>query len=96
MAGGPGATRGVGCFAGADEPADRNRQRRIDAKSGRMDLVAIEAVVAGDQIRVLPGEVVPVDGQIVEGRSEFDEALLSGESVPVSAPGGRDSDHRAR
>ncbi|MCT4654472.1 MAG: heavy metal translocating P-type ATPase [Cohaesibacter sp.] len=45
--------------------------------------VAIESVQSGDHIRVQAGEVVPVDGLILEGTSEFDEALLSGESVPV-------------
>ena len=46
-------------------------------------MVPIEQIKTGDHVRVLPGEVVPVDGTILEGRSEFDEALLSGESEPV-------------
>lgn len=57
--------------------------RRIGADGQPDELVDIEQIVAGDHVRVLPGEVVPVDGQIIEGQSEFDEALLSGESVPV-------------
>ena len=62
----------------------RPREARIIGADGAGDrMVAIEAVKVGDHVRVLPGEVVPVDGAIIEGRSEFDEALLSGESEPV-------------
>ncbi|PLW75282.1 heavy metal translocating P-type ATPase [Cohaesibacter celericrescens] len=62
----------------------RPREARLIGTDGSTDHhVAIEAVKAGDLIRVLPGEVVPVDGIIKEGRSEFNEALLSGESEPV-------------
>jgi Cu+-exporting ATPase len=45
--------------------------------------VALDAVKTGDQLRVRPGEKVPVDGQIVEGRSAVDESMLTGESMPV-------------
>ena len=45
--------------------------------------VAIEEVVSGDLIRVRPGEKVPVDGIITEGSSSLDEAMLTGESLPV-------------
>ncbi|HEY8648876.1 MAG TPA: heavy metal translocating P-type ATPase [Candidatus Limnocylindria bacterium] len=45
--------------------------------------VPIEAVRVGDLVRVRPGEKVPVDGQITEGRSTVDEAMLTGESLPV-------------
>lgn len=41
-------------------------------------------VAVGDTIRVRPGELVPVDGQVVTGASSLDEALLTGESVPVA------------
>ncbi|MEJ7762639.1 MAG: heavy metal translocating P-type ATPase [Thermomicrobiales bacterium] len=46
--------------------------------------VPVEAVVAGDLVRVRPGEKVPVDGEIVEGRSDLDESMVTGESLPVS------------
>nr|WP_321443504.1 heavy metal translocating P-type ATPase [uncultured Cohaesibacter sp.] len=62
----------------------RPREARLIATDGSGDrMVAIEEVSVDNLIRVLPGEVVPVDGEIEQGESEFDEALLSGESVPV-------------
>jgi len=45
--------------------------------------VPVETVVPGDRIRVRPGERVPVDGRIREGRSSVDESMMTGESVPV-------------
>ncbi len=50
--------------------------------------VPIAQVVVGDQVRVRPGEKLPVDGVVVEGRSAVDESMLTGESVPVEkSPG---------
>ncbi|MGE4367039.1 heavy metal translocating P-type ATPase [Thermomonas sp.] len=50
--------------------------------------VAVDAVAVGDEVVVLPGERIPVDGVVVDGRSHSDESLLSGESRPVpKAPG---------
>ncbi|URM31014.1 heavy metal translocating P-type ATPase [Cytobacillus firmus] len=46
--------------------------------------IPLEEVVVGDIVYVKPGEKVPVDGEIVEGRSAMDESMLTGESVPVS------------
>jgi Cu+-exporting ATPase len=45
--------------------------------------VPLEAVRVGDRLRVRPGEKVPVDGAIVEGRSDINESLMTGESMPV-------------
>jgi P-type Cu+ transporter len=45
--------------------------------------IPVEAVLAGDLVRVRPGEKVPVDGVIQEGRSALDESMLTGESLPV-------------
>ncbi|MBC8122765.1 MAG: heavy metal translocating P-type ATPase [Gemmatimonadaceae bacterium] len=45
--------------------------------------VPIRELCPGDEVRVRPGELVPVDGRIVEGHSELDQAPLTGESVPV-------------
>jgi cation-transporting ATPase V/Cu+-exporting ATPase len=51
-------------------------------------LVPVEAVRVGDVVRVRPGERVPVDGVVIDGAAAVDEALLTGESVPVEkAPG---------
>lgn len=50
--------------------------------------VALDAVVAGDLLRVRPGEKIPVDGIIVEGRSSLDESMVTGESMPVSKADG--------
>ena len=50
--------------------------------------VAAEDVQVGDLLRVRPGEKIPVDGEVVDGRSAVDESMLTGESVPVDkAPG---------
>ncbi|MGL5288293.1 MAG: heavy metal translocating P-type ATPase, partial [Aeromonas sp.] len=46
--------------------------------------VAVEEVLRGDRLQVLVGERVPVDGKIVNGASELDESILTGESLPVA------------
>jgi P-type Cu+ transporter len=50
--------------------------------------VEIGALRVGDRLRVRPGEKVPVDGVIVEGRSSLDESLVTGESMPVTKEAG--------
>ncbi|MEK5069701.1 heavy metal translocating P-type ATPase [Sporosarcina sp. FSL K6-1508] len=50
--------------------------------------VPIEEVVAGDTIFVKPGEKIPVDGAIIEGRSAIDESMITGESIPVDKVAG--------
>ena len=52
-------------------------------RDGREFDVPVDQVRTGDMIRVRPGESVPVDGEIVEGRSTLDESMLTGESLPV-------------
>ena len=57
--------------------------RRVRA-NGQDEDVALEHIAAGDLLRVRPGEKVPVDGEITEGRSALDESMVTGESMPVT------------
>ena len=57
--------------------------RRI-GDDGQEHEVQIEGLAVGDRLRVRPGEKVPVDGVILEGRSSLDESLVTGESMPVT------------
>jgi len=61
--------------------------RRLDEAGNEAD-VPLADVIPGDRLRVRPGEKIPVDGQVVEGRSSVDESMLTGEPIPVEkAPG---------
>ncbi|MBM6617717.1 heavy metal translocating P-type ATPase [Bacillus suaedaesalsae] len=57
-------------------------------RDGKEIELPLEQVIVGDVIHVRPGERVPVDGEIVEGRSAFDESMITGESVPVDKTAG--------
>lgn len=57
--------------------------RRINADGTEED-VQLTHVHIGDKLRVRPGEKVPVDGEIIEGRSAVDESMLTGEPLPIS------------
>jgi P-type Cu+ transporter len=61
--------------------------RRVD-DDGSDHEVEIDTLKAGDRLRVRPGEKVPVDGVILEGRSALDESLVTGESMPVTKEAG--------
>ncbi|MEQ8572013.1 MAG: copper-translocating P-type ATPase [Deltaproteobacteria bacterium] len=56
--------------------------RRI-RNDGTEEDVALKMVLPGDLLRVRPGEKVPVDGVVVEGRSHIDESMVTGEPIPV-------------
>jgi len=56
--------------------------RRIDADGGESE-VPLGEVMVGDRLRVRPGEAIPVDGMVIEGRSPVDESMLTGEPAPV-------------
>ena len=56
---------------------------RVRREGGEIDL-PVERVLVGDLVVVRPGDRVPVDGEIVEGRSHVDESLITGESLPVA------------
>ena len=57
--------------------------RRI-AANGDEEEVSLDAIIVGDRLRVRPGEKVPVDGVVEEGRSSLDESMVTGESMPVA------------
>jgi len=61
---------------------------RIIRADGREEEIPLEAVQVGDRLRVRPGDKVPVDGEVVEGRSPVDESMLTGESIPVEKVAG--------
>jgi len=61
--------------------------RRIDPDGHEGD-VAIDSLRVGDTLRVRPGETVPVDGTVLDGESHVDEAMLTGEAVPVAKRAG--------
>lgn len=65
-------------------------ERAVRLRNGLEEEVAIDALAIYDLVVVRPGERFPVDGEITEGHSQADEALITGESLPVGkAPGDR-------
>jgi len=68
------------------QPKTARRLREV----GNEEDVPLEHIAVGDRLRVRPGERVPVDGVVLEGRSAVDEALVTGEPIPVEKePGSR-------
>ncbi|HEY2444379.1 MAG TPA: copper-translocating P-type ATPase [Rhizomicrobium sp.] len=57
-------------------------------RDGGEEQVPLEDIVRGDLVRVRPGESVPVDGEVTEGRSAIDESMVTGESMPVTKAAG--------
>jgi Cu+-exporting ATPase len=57
--------------------------RRVK-QDGSDEEVSLDAIAVGDRLRVRPGDKVPVDGVVLEGRSSLDESMVTGESMPVT------------
>ena len=53
------------------------------AANGTDEDVSLDDVHVGDRLRIRPGEAVPVDGEVIEGRSAVDESMVTGESMPI-------------
>ncbi|GGO17573.1 copper-translocating P-type ATPase [Iodidimonas muriae] len=59
-------------------------------EDGTEEEIPLEDVQVGDKLRVRPGDKVPVDGKVLEGRSSVDESMISGEPMPVEKVAGDD------
>jgi Cu+-exporting ATPase len=57
--------------------------RRLKADESEEE-VPLDVIAVGDRLRVRPGEKIPVDGELIEGRSAVDESMVTGESMPVT------------
>ena len=64
------------------------KSARIIRADGTEEEIALDKVVVGDRLRVRPGDKVPVDGVVQDGRSSVDESMISGEPVPVEKVAG--------
>ena len=58
------------------------------SRNGQEKEIPIEEVIVGDIVIVRPGEKIPVDGEVVDGYSQVDESMVTGESMPVSKKAG--------
>jgi P-type Cu+ transporter len=61
--------------------------RRLNPDGGD-EAVPLDRVAVGDQLRVRPGDKIPVDGQVIDGRSAVDQSMVTGESMPVTKKSG--------
>src|SRR5690606_39792679 len=58
--------------------------RAVRIIDGTEEEITIDDIVIGDQLRVKPGDKIPVDGQIIDGESSVDESMITGEPIPVT------------
>ena len=61
---------------------------KIIREDGAEEEVQLDTIQTGDRLRVRPGEKIPVDGSVIEGRSAVDESMVTGESMPVTKEAG--------
>src|SRR5204863_3900681 len=61
--------------------------RRVNGDESEEE-VPLDVIAVGDRLRVRPGEKIPVDGELIEGRSAVDESMVTGESMPVTQEAG--------
>ncbi|GHT28168.1 heavy metal translocating P-type ATPase [Planctomycetales bacterium] len=67
-----------------------NTARRIANGGDNEEIISAAAVEIGDILRVLPGETIPVDGEIISGSTSLDQSVLTGEPLPVDKTAGDD------
>ena len=79
-------SRTAGAIKGLLGLAPKQARRLRD--DGSEEDIPLEHVHVGDRLRVRPGEKVPVDGEVIEGRSSIDESMLTGEPIPVEKTAG--------
>ena len=91
------ARTSAGSFAHAAAPAtpfarcsiSRRKTARRHSRRSKKRKRSLDQVQSGDQLRVRPGEKIPVDGKIVEGKTSIDESMITGEPMPVRKRTGR-------
>ena len=74
--------------AGIEKPVHLTPQTARVLRNGKEEIIPAEQVKVGDHIRVLPGEGVPVDGVILSGQTSINQAVMTGESLPVDKAAG--------
>ena len=74
--------------AGIEKLVQLTPQTARVIRDGAEQIVPAEQVLVGEQIRVLPGETVPVDGVILSGQTSINQAVMTGESLPVDKTAG--------
>ncbi len=74
--------------AGIEKLVDMTPQTARFLRNGKEETAPADTVRPGDRLRVLPGETIPADGVIISGESSVDQALLTGESLPVDKAAG--------